>query len=403
MCNAAVKRLLNLFIKKQYGQRRTGKDAVNMKPIKVLHLTPPFGLGGIHSYIFNHYKYLDQEKFRFTFMAQSLDLRKAEEFRDFSFDVKLLPTTAAKNPRLFAGRVREILMEGYDVLHLHNSYWTGFLIEEIAKEAGIPKVIVHAHSTSVEESDPVKRGALIKRHEEIKRAFSPDLATDFCACSRKAADWLFGPQIPRDKIRIMKNGIEVERFRYSPETRRRIRAELCLGDAFVFGTVGRLSYAKNPEFLIDLIFEVQKKHPKVKLMIVGDGELRKALEDQIRKSGLEDNVLLLGWKPDVENYLQAMDCFLLPSRFEGLGIAAIEAAASGLPCAVSDSVPEDIEVTPSIFRVPLEISAWREVAEKIMGLPIDRPKGAGLVMSAGYDIKGQAGILQAVYEVCGGR
>lgn len=374
------------------------KGVVPMKPIKILHLTPPCGLGGIDFYIFSHYRHMNQERFRFTCMTQNRGLRDAEEFRDFPFDVKLLPTAAAQNPGLFAERVREILMEGYDVLHLHTSYWTGFLIEEIAKEAGVPKIIVHSHSTSVDVNEPEKRENLLKRHEEVKQAFSPDLATDFCACSWKAADWLFGEQIPRNKIRIMKNAIEVERFRFNPEVRERIRTELGLGNSLVLGTVGRLAYQKNHTFLIEVFQEFHKKHRNAKLIIVGDGDLRRNLENQICKNGLEDMVLLLGWKPAVENYLQAMDCFLLPSRFEGLGIAAVEAAASGLPCIVSDQVPEDLKFIEGIQYVPLQVPAWVSALEKAFAKPVDRQSGTELVRVAGYDVRQQAKVLESLYE-----
>lgn len=330
-------------------------------------------------------------------MTRSFDLREAEEFRGVPFDIRLLPTTAAGNAQLFAERIREILTEGYDVLHLHNSYWTGFLIEEIAKEAGIPKVIVHSHSTSIEENDPVKRELLLKRHEEVKRAFTPDLATDFWACSWKAADWLFGPQIPRDKIRIMKNGIELKRFRYSPETRRRIRAELGLGDAFVLGTVGRLGFAKNQGFLIDLLRELRKTRPDTKLLIIGEGELHRSLEEQSERCGLGGLVLLPGWKLDVENYLQAMDCFLLPSRFEGNPISLIEAVASGLPAVIADTITEEAVIADSIHRIPLDIPGWISLLEAMASSSVDRPAGAEAVQAAGYDVKYQAKLLERLY------
>ena len=86
--------------------------------MKILHLASP-GLGGIETYIFSHYKYMDQREFRFDFMTQNAGLRDAEEFRNFRFDVKLLHTAAGKDPEGFKKRVREILLEGYDVLHLH--------------------------------------------------------------------------------------------------------------------------------------------------------------------------------------------------------------------------------------------------------------------------------------------
>lgn len=369
-----------------------------MNPIRVLHLTPP-GFGGIDSYIFSHYRHMDQERFRFDFMTQDPRLENAEQYRDFSYRVWTLPATAAQDRNGFIKRVQEILQEGYDILHLHTSYWTGFLLEELAKEAGIRRVILHAHSTAVDERNPEKRLALSRRHEEIKRAFSPELATDYWACSREAADWLFGPQIPREKIRIMKNAIETERFRFDPQKRKALRQEFRIEeDTLVLGTAGRLSYSKNPGFLVDAFAAFYRNHPNSRLLVLGNGELRKDLEDQIRKSGLEDAVLLLGWKTNVEDYLQAMDIFLLPSRFEGLGIAAVEAAASGLPCLVSDQVPKDVAFTENVRHIPLDIPAWTAALEKVSQLHIDRQDGAEAVQAAGYDIRHQAKLLETLYE-----
>ncbi len=365
--------------------------------MKILHLVSP-GLGGIEAYIFSHYKYMDRKRFRFDFMTQNRGLQDAEEYREFPFDVKLLPVTSSKNPAVFTNRVREILEEGYDVLHLHTCFWTGFLIEEIAKEMGIRKVIVHSHSTFIDNTDPKKREQLLKRHEEVKRAFSPDLATDFWACSWKAADWLYGPQIPRERIRIMTNAIEIERFQFSPEKREQIRKKLDLGRELVFGTTGRLTYQKNHAFLIELLCKFRKSHGDAKLLIIGEGELRGDLERQIQENSLEDAVRLLGWKTNVEDYLQAMDIFLLPSRFEGLGIAIIEAAAAGLPCIVSDQVPEDVAFTERIQHMPLRLPDWNHALENLSGIQFDRYEGADIVRNAGYDIRRQAKVLEGLYE-----
>lgn len=369
-----------------------------MNPIRILHLTPP-GFGGIDSYIFGHYRHMDQQRFRFDFMTQNLELENAEQYQDFSYRVWTLPVTAAQDRSGFIKRVRKILQEGYDVLHLHTSYWTGFLLEELAKEAGIPKVILHAHSTAVDENDPEKRLALSRRHEEIKRAFSPDLATDYWACSWKAAGWLFDEQIPREKIRIMKNAIEVERFRFSRQKRKKLRQEFGIEeDTLVLGTAGRLSYQKNQAFLIDVFADFHRRHPNSKLLLVGDGELRGTLKLQIAEKGLEKDVLMLGWRTNVEDYLQAMDVFLLPSRFEGLGIAAVEAAASGLPCLVSDQVPREVAFEENIRHIPLDISAWTAALEEAARLHMNRQDGAEAVRAAGYDIKRQAKVLEVLYE-----
>ncbi|MCI8328813.1 MAG: glycosyltransferase family 1 protein [Oscillibacter sp.] len=365
--------------------------------MKILHLASP-GLGGIETYIFSHYKYMDQREFRFDFMTQNAGLRDAEEFRNFRFDVKLLHTAAGKDPEGFKKRVREILLEGYDVLHLHTCYWTGFSMEEVAREVGIKKVIVHSHSTFIDEADPEKRQMLFKRHEEIKRIFSPELATDFWACSWKAAGWLFGEQIPKEKIKIMKNAIELERFQFNPQTRERVRQELGLQNAMVLGTVGRLSYTKNHAFLISLLSEFQKEHANAKLMIIGGGEMRKELEKQVLECGLEGKVLLLGWKSEVENYLQAMDCFLLPSRFEGNPISLIEAAAAGLPAIISDTITEEAVFTDSIQRLPLAIPSWLSALEKTVNQSVERARGLGVLRAGGYDIRQQAKRLEMLYR-----
>ena len=368
-----------------------------MKPIKILQLVSP-GFGGIESFVFNHYKYMDQEKFQFDFLTQNKALAGAEQYRDFHYKVHLLQTTAGQNRDKFIQRIQEIFNERYDVLHLNNCFWTGFLLEELAQEAGIPKVIVHSHSTFIDEPDETKRSALLLRHEEVKKAFPAELATDFWACSQLAADWLFGPQILKDQIHIINNAIEVEKYRFDAQKRHEIREQLKLDDNFVLGTVGRLSYQKNHSFLIDVFSKFHQKRPRSKLIIVGDGELREDLTKQICDRHLEKDILLLGWKTDIENYLQAMDAFLLPSRFEGLGIAAVEAEASGLPCIVSDHVPKEVAFSETTQHIPLRISEWCDSLEELAELQFDRQQGVDIVCGAGYDIRRQAKILEGLYE-----
>ena len=370
-----------------------------MKTIRVLHLTSKT-FGGIETYVFNCYRYINRERFLFDFLTQNRGLKDAEQYRDLPYQVHQLETTAAQDRNRFTRQIREILVNGrYDILHLHTSYWTGFLIEEIAREIGIPRVIVHSHNSSLEENDDRKRPLLLQRHEELKNVFSPELATDFWACSRAAADWLFGPQIPREKIRIMKNGIETERYRFDQQKRESIRRALGLEDEIVLGTVGRMSYQKNHEFLIDAFEEFHRKCKKSKLMILGDGERREQIERQIQEKHLEGEVLLLGWKTDVVSYLQAMDCFLFPSRFEGLGIAVLEAAASGLPCVVSEDLPEELSFTNRIQRAPLDIMRWSFAAEEALQKPWDRENGWSEVRAAGYDVRVQAKDLEEQYKI----
>ncbi len=368
-----------------------------MKQMKVLQLVSP-KLGGIESYVFNHYRYMDREKFHFDFLTQNCVLENAKAYCDLDYKVFHLQKTAEQDRNLFVLRMQEIFSRGYDILHLNNCFWTGFLLEDLAKEAGIQKVIVHAHSSFIDEPDEIKRTDLHRRHEEIKKAFRPDLATDFWACSQIAADWLFGPQIPRDRIRIMKNAIEIDKFQFDPQKRRHIRQKLGVEDNLILGTVGRLSYSKNQIFLIDLFEQFHRKTPQAKLLIIGDGALRNKLTEEICSKGLERDVLLLGWKTDVESYLQAMDVFLLPSRFEGSPISLIEAVAAGLPCVASDQVSKEMAFTKDVRYIPLNIPTWLTTLEEASQPCSNRQEGVEAVRAAGYDIKRQAKVLEELYN-----
>lgn len=365
--------------------------------MNILHLVPP-SFGGIDAYIFSHYKYIDQSKFHFDFLTRNPALENAAQYREYPYHVRWFPSTAAEDRDGFAGRMLEIFRGGYDALHLHTSFWTGTLLEELAREAGIRKVIVHSHSSYIEENDAERRNFLLRQHEEIKGTITEELATDFWACSGKAAGWLFGGRIPKDRVRILKNAIEVERYRFDPEKRRSLRRELGVESALVFGTVGRISYQKNHAFLVDAFAEVHRRHPEARLLLVGDGELRDGLERQIEAYRLKDAVLLPGWKTNVEDYLHAMDCFLLPSRFEGLSIAALEAMASGLPCVISDRLAEETDLSEDVRRVPLEVPRWAAAMEAAAERRTDREAGVEIVRAAGYDVRRQAKVLERMYE-----
>ena len=170
-----------------------------------------------------------------------------------------------------------------------------------------------------------------------------------------------------------------------------------LDGALVLGTAGRFAYSKNYDFLLDVFAGFYRKNPRARLLLLGDGELREDLERQIRENRLEDAVLLLGWRTNMEAYFQAMDLFLLPSRFEGLGIAAVEAVASGLPCIVSDQVPKDVVFSPNTRQVPLVLSDWENALAELSQVHIDRHEGVKLTQAAGYDVREQAKELARSY------
>lgn len=329
--------------------------------MKILHMTPPEINNGVYRYVFNHMPYIDQSKYEFSFLTRSADsLRKTREYENFRFPVYQLNSVQRDGREAFAREIRSILERGFDVLHLHTSAWRGFLIEEIAMEMKIPKVIVHSHNSGLDFANPAEREKLWRSHINYRNQFSMEYATDVCACSRVAADWLFPSAIPKDTVQILPNAIDVSRFRFNRETRESVRCRLGIKDRIVIGHVGRYSYMKNQEFLVRCFARAHEKNKRLYLILTGQGEKMSEVKKLVNELGMQEHVRCYDWREDIPDFLQAMDMFCLPSIFEGLPISVIEAQAAGLRCLVSDSVTDETDITGLVEFLPLEEKIWTE-------------------------------------------
>lgn len=369
-----------------------------MRKIKVLQF-PISTNNGVKQYAMNNWNYIDHDKFQFDFALVRNDPSIASELKQSGAGVKQIVASADADQARYITEVKALLSENYDVVHLHTSFWKRLLIEELAVACHVPKIIVHSHTTLVDIQEEEKRKKAESLHFALRDQFDLSLATDLCACSRAAADWLFGAQIPRDKIQIMKNAIDVERFVFAPQLRTAARKKLGLEDQFVIGHIGRFTYQKNHEFLIDTFFKVKKQIPKAKLLLIGEGPLLHSTKEKVTARHLTDDVIFAGQRSDVPDLLQAMDVFCLPSRFEGLGIVLIEAQAAGLPCLVSPYIPEDGIITSLPQRIPLDSEAW---AEGILTIALERPSRENMlrdVSASGYNIKRQIKEIERLYSM----
>lgn len=366
--------------------------------MKILHMTPADVSNGVYHYIFSHIRHMDTREFEFAFLTKGAQaLEQTGEWKKYGFPTYMLRHTQRDDRQGMIREIRGILGEGFDAIHLHTSSWRGFLIEEIAMEMGIRRVIVHSHSTGIDASDKELRDRLARENEAYRKQFSMDYATDLCACSRQAADWLFGPQIPRDRIRIMPNAVDVERYGYDPEKREKIRKALGVEKKTVVGNIGRYSYSKNQEFLIRAFARAYEKNRDLFLLFLGEGELLGEMEKLAGKLGIAGSMRCLGWQKNVEDYLQGMDVFCLPSRFEGLPISAVEAQAAGLRCLISDRVSREVSITALASFLPLDVQTW---AQAILSCRADAPRRRwdAEIEDAGYDIRIAAKRLGQFYR-----
>ncbi|MCI8666129.1 MAG: glycosyltransferase family 1 protein [Dorea sp.] len=366
--------------------------------IKILHMTPPDVNNGVYHYIFNHMEYIDHTRFHFAFLTKGAeDLRLTPEYKKYGFDVYELKSVQREDAGKFRQEITQILKQGFDIVHLHTSSWRGFMIEEIAMELGIQRVIVHSHSGGIDECGDKKRKDRIQVHELFKKQFSMKYATDVWACSELAASWLYGEGVPRDKIQIMPNAIDTNRYRYNPAKRERLRKQMGLENKIVVGNIGRYAFQKNHEFLIKVFAEAFNIDHRLYLLCLGEGELSGELKQMIDALGISDYVSLMDWRENVEDYLQTMDIFCLPSKFEGLPLSVIEAQAAGLNCLVADTVTKEVKLTDLVTFLPLEKEEW--VRALLDWNPwYRREMWNEEVACAGYEIRSAAEKLEEMYE-----
>ena len=340
---------------------------------KILHMMPPEVSNGVFQYVFNHMPYINQSEFQFSFLTRAAkELANTKEYETYRFPVYLLNGVQRSGREGFIREVRSILSQGFDAVHLHTSSWRGFLIEEIAMEMKIPKVIVHSHSSGIDFVDAGEREKQIREHEFFKEQFTMEYATDVCACSKLAADWLYPAGIPREEIQILPNAVDVKRFRFDKRIREEVRQRLDVERRVVVGHVGRYSYTKNQEFLVRCFAESWKRNPALYLILMGQGEKIEQVQGLVDELGMKENIRCYGWRDDTPDFLQAMDVFCLPSVFEGLPISVVEAQAAGLKCLVSDNVTREVKITDLVKFLPLEKESW---VEELVECGIDRDRG----------------------------
>ena len=279
----------------------------------------------------------------------------------------------------------------YDVVHVHSgSISVLAFVSLAAKRNKVEKIIVHSHCAAEK---------ITAKHILIKTVMTPILnqcPTHYCACSMVAGESKFSKKAIKKMI-LIKNGVDLSKFSYSTDIRDRIRkVESISDDAFVLGNVGRLSYQKNQEYLLEIVEKLKNMGKNIKLLLVGDGETKEQLKLFVKEKKLEDVVCFCGNKPNVNEYYSAMDVFVLPSRFEGLPIVGVEAQANGLPVIVSDNVSEELKITNLVEFLSLDrIERWTELlCEKEGEARIDYRKE---MRAAGYDVEATAKLVRDIY------
>lgn len=356
--------------------------------MKVLIWGMTENLGGLETFMENYMMAASKLGIQFDFIATCPKLAIEDSILKCGGKIYYI-CSRKQDFKTYRSELRNLMKchsKDYDVVWLNDCLFCNIDILKLAKKYGIKKRIVHAHN-----SENMGSKIMLLRHK-LNLPLLKRYATDFWACSKKAAEWSYPKSILNSKkIRVIANAIKLEKFSFNLNVRNAIRKKMNIQDSIVVGFVGRLDYQKNPEFAIDIFKEFNVKNPNSILIIVGDGRDRKNIQEKIVELGISNNVKLLGIRKDVSELMQAMDIILMPSRFEGLGIVAVEAQASGIITVISDSFPNETRMTESILSLELERNA-DEWAQKIsdMFCVFERKNNLEKIKAAGYEIESAA-------------
>lgn len=282
----------------------------------------------------------------------------------------------------------------YDIVELHSSS-KNYPILKYAKKYGIKTRISHSHNIGFQTKNKFKIlvGNMFKK-KLIK------YSTDFLACSLDAGKWLFGEKIVNsNKFKIIYNSIDFENFKFNKNIRTKIRKELGFNDnTFVIGHVGRFNSQKNHVFLINIFEKISKKIPNSYLILLGEGNLKKNIEKMVDEKKLSNKVMFLGVKNNANEYMQAMDAFVFPSLYEGLGIVLVEAQAAGLKTFTSKRViPIEAKISDNIKFIDLKKDNYDEWTETILKEDYNYKREEVILDKTNYDLRNTIKKLEEYY------
>lgn len=324
---------------------------------------------GINKYLYNVLNALKNENVEIHVLTSDYSENLEEIIR--GYNARLIPIERLVHPIKRYKQTKElVLREKYDIAYFNISEAMNCICNVAVKRNTKSTIITHSHSAGSDENNFLKRN-VFKIMNLIARTIICRNSDYFYACSRKAGDWSFGNKITStDRFLVIRNTINTKLFTFNQTNRDVIRQKLNIkNDDMVYGFVGNLVYQKNPLFLIQVFNKILQRDKHCKLVIVGDGILRRDMEELISVYQIEEMVRFVGTVSNVHAYMSAMDRFLFPSNFEGLGIVGIEAQTNGLDCYFSDGLPEEVAISNYATFIPLSKSA-DEWANFIVEQPI---------------------------------
>ncbi|MGP4106343.1 glycosyltransferase family 1 protein [Virgibacillus sp. L01] len=367
--------------------------------MRILHVVGAMNRAGTETMLMNIYRNVDHEKVQFDFISYSnQDAHYDDEIKNRGGRViKLSKTNSIKEI------YHAIKKYGpYDAVHAHTLFHCGIAVIA-AYLAGVKIRISHAHTT-MDSSNSLTRKVYITAMQFTINRFS----TNLLACSSGAGTYLFGNKgLAKSKYSYFPNAIEYLRFLVNPQKKvTTFKVKEGLGKSIVIGHIGRFIEAKNHMFIVEIMKHVIKRDPTIKLLLVGDGDLRQQIEEKAEQEGILENIRFTGIRNDISTILHSMDVFIFPSHYEGLGLVLLEAQACGLPAVVSEAIQPEADLGIGLLA-KLSLADGPDIwAGRIVELAGQKEKNTYNIINgfekSGYSLKRAIDTLTAIYQSSSG-
>lgn len=366
------------FIEKEYKKDK----------IKIVHVLSGVNFGGVESVLYNYFSNIKNNNIENIIIShEKINEKNAKIFEKLGFKLYTVTPKRKSLMKNFIELKKIIGIENPDILHVHMTS-SSYMALLVGCVCNVDVRICHSHLSF----------AKITKEARVYNGLCRIFSNVYMACSEEASRYLFGNRNTNNKkVIILKNAVQMERFKYNEDIRDKLRKQLNLQGKFIIGNIGRFTEQKNQKRILEIFEEIYKTEKDAELILIGSGEQKDEIINIAKEKNIINNILFLNGITNVQDYYQVMDVFLFPSLYEGLGIVLIEAQISGLFCVTSDRVPKEVQISNNIKFISLDDNnkIWAKEIKKHKRMPrnlqIDKEK------SSSYDINIQAQELEKIY------
>lgn len=340
---------------------------INNKKIKVLIVAGAMNIGGIENQLMHLLRQADKERFQIDFTTTEEHPFYQDEMISLDARCIRIPETGGIHFLRYCCALYCVMRKGnYDIVHSHELFHSGMVLLT-ARLAGVKHRFVHAHNW-MEGNDPKARKGLKRRvYNHVMQRLIQLNATDFVACSTLAGKFLYGEKITEQpNYHLVFNSVDTSKFIEKYDQKE--FGEFCNDGWVNVLQVGRFTPVKNQLFTAEIAKELKARGNKIRILCAGNvgGDYDERVKAKIAEYGLEEHMLLLGVRKDIDILMRKSAAFLLPSLYEGMPLVLIEAQASGLPCVTADTYSREVDFgigTVDWLNLEDGVSVWADAVE----------------------------------------